>query len=631
MLDTSHSNLVAEIESAKALRHQRLSMWDEWIHDYHGPSYEGQDWGHTQENTAFDVMASVNPQLVFNNPKAKLTSSRPEYQKRRVQALEFALNRWILDTDPRPLYEEVAADFQFAYGVILTSPAIYKVHTKKEDKDEDPTYRPKSIRVSPREFVIDPKAKTWREARWMGHPVTIDKDDLLEKAERENKESKDRGEEETWDLTAINSLQQGEGENEIANQMDASVNAPPRKSVTYYELYIPEIELDESLGSDKGFNGSWYCVTLSSARKNTPKGQQQAAIRKPRPAFVPRWGPYSLFGAYIVPDKQHPLSLLCAIDGVHRALNRQADANLRAMERRKALAAVASTEPDAASLVEDAPDGSVVVFPNLTELNNNLKEFEIGGVTESGLRSEQITKDKRDRALGSSSAVGQGVPQANVTATADVLANRATTIRLSHLQQKFQGGVRKHLRTVLWYLNTDSRVVLYLGSPASEYMGIEDPVYIGGLYEDAKDRAKTEFDVDYQPEDDGERNESLDEFDLLEVDVEPYSMTRADDPSLQARSMQMLQIYMQLAPVMVQAPWVRWKTILEEVGNTFNMPGFGDAYNEELAIQVAGQLLQAQLEPEPNVKGRLASDVGSPAKVSGPNRAPFQEANLGGV
>ena len=83
-------------------------------------------------------------------------------------------------------------------------------------------------------------------------------------------------------------------------------------------------------------------------------------IRKPEPFYGPRWGPYAFFKAYPVPDRQHPLAILPANWGNHQALNRQADANMIANERRKKLALVDDLDPNLQQNVEDAPDGAVV-------------------------------------------------------------------------------------------------------------------------------------------------------------------------------------------------------------------------------------------------------------------------------
>ena len=40
VIDTTHSNMRAEIEAAKRLREARTGSWDDMIRGYHGPSYE---------------------------------------------------------------------------------------------------------------------------------------------------------------------------------------------------------------------------------------------------------------------------------------------------------------------------------------------------------------------------------------------------------------------------------------------------------------------------------------------------------------------------------------------------------------------------------------------------------------
>lgn len=587
MLDVTPQNLRTEIEAAKRLRDKRRSQTKRMIAAYSGPAYGGGQGEARQENTAFEVMASVNPQLVFANPRVRMSSRRPEYQPKRVQAVEFATNRWIKDTDPRLLYEEIAVDFQFGEGILLTKPARHHVRTSRRDTEDydDPLYRPMSERVSPDEFVCDAVAKAKRQARWLGHPVTMDLDDLLHMAESAPAED-------GWHVDAIREMAEGEGASELERD-DQSLH---RKSVTFYEIWVPEHELDESPGHEKGFHGSWHTVCLSDN-----------VIRDPRPAFCPRWGPYSFFGAYVVPSEQHALSLPTAVDGVDGALNRQADANVRAMERRKSLVFAQQGDLELAAKVEEAPDGGVVIVQT-ADIKNELVQFELAGVTEAGLAAEQVTRDRRDRQVGLADAQRGEVTGAG-TATENVIAQQASSIRVSQMQQKFRlDGVRMHLKTVAWYLDMDSRVVMYLGSEASEKLGIEDPVYIGGLYPESNERAKAEFpESEYDDADDGYR---ADDFDMLELEIETHSMDRTDDPVLQARAIQGLQVALQVAPMIVQAPWIDWGPILDRVGDSMNWPGYGNIVREEMAAMVANMLLQQQLaQPEPNTKGRLANDV----------------------
>jgi len=589
MLDLTPQNLRNEIESAKRLRNKRLSQWSRKVAEYCGPAYDGSGGDSRQENTAFEVVASINPQLVFANPRIRLKSTRPEFQSKRVQALELAVNRWIKDTDPRQLYEEIAVDFQFGYGVILTKPAVHHVRTPRRTTEDfdDPLYRPMSERVSPNEFVCDPVAKSFRQARWLGHPITMDLDDLLHMAEEADAD-------EGWHVDAIREMADGEGSEELESD-DPTVD---RKSVTFYELWIPEHELDESPGHEKGFHGSWHTVCLSDAN-----------IRDPRPAFCPRWGPYSFFGAYVVPSEQHALSLLTVADGVDGALNRQADANLMAMERRKSLIFAQKGDLELAENVEAAFDGGVVVVAT-DDIKNQLVQFELAGATETGLAGQAVTRDQRDRTIGLADAQRGEVTGAG-TATENVLAQQASSIRVSQLQQKFRlDGVRSHLKTVAWYLDMDSRVVIYLGTDAKEKMGVEDPVYVGGLYPESEQRTRAEFPkADYRA-DDEEKQRRVDDFDLLELDIETYSMDRPDDPVLQARAIQGFQIALQVGQAAPQMPWIDFDMILEQIGSAMNWPGFSQILNKPMAAEVANMLLQQQVaQPQPNTKGRLASDL----------------------
>lgn len=633
MLDTSPANLRAEIEAAKRLREVRMSSWEEMIRGYHGPGFDGIS-NADAENTAFEIVSNLNPQIVFSNPRIKLGSSRPVYQREVIAGLEAAGNRWIEETQVRQLYDEIAVDWDFAYGVIFTCPS--KVYGLGRDH-EDPIYRPGSMRISPGEFVADAKAKAFRSARWLGHPVSEDKDDLIERAERENEEARKNGEEEPWNLTALHALNEGEGEEEL--ELDrASEHVPHRKTVTFYPIWVPEAPIPEGY-SPALYHGLIYYVTLSDAKRDSSgrfrsrEDGDDDFIRRPEPFFGPRWGPYSFFLAYPVPDRMHPLAVMPANLANHQALNRHVEANERANLRRKKIALVDDLDPDLQKNVEDAPEGSVVPA-KVSSIRDGVKEIELGGATEMGLRAQIMAKDTRDRGLGMSDA-GRGSPDPNVSATADVIADRTMSRKTASLGVRFVvDGVAQHLKTVLWYIYADDRTVIFLGARSNE-VGAKEGVWIGGYGRGQLERIKKEFgeelgitdeDLPEMPEEGDDRaargyERYLSDFDLLGVSVEPFSMQRTDDPAMQARAMQAMQILMAVAPAIVQMPWIDWQPVLERLGDSLNWPGFADVVKWALANEVAAKMLQAPPEavakpagPTPGT-ARMAGDVGAPSRM----------------
>lgn len=615
----------AEIEAAKRLRDARTGSWEDMIRGYHGPSYDDGAAPYESENTAYEVVSGVNPKLVFQNPRVKLGSSRPEYQSDTVTALELAINRWIKDSNPRELFEEVATDFQFAFGVVCTRQVPAESARREGQDADDPVHRPRAERVSPREFVADPRAKTFRSSRWMGHPVSMDKDDLQTQATEENAKAREEGRPEPWNLHAIMSLVHGEGENEVQSDDDVQ-NAPHRNTVTFYVIWVPELQLEDSPGPSKGFNGSLVWVTLSDVDWD----DESNFIHKPEPFYGPRWGPYSFFKPYYVPDRQHPLAVLPATYGQHLGLNRVAEANIASIERRKTITFVDDLDPDIQEKVEEAPDGSVVPA-KMGSVRDGIKEVELGsGPTAAALQGEAIQRDRRDRAVSISGAL-QSNPNPDVSATADVISNAQFDVKMAHLQTKFQvDGVAQMLKTVLWYLFADDRTVIYLGEAGQKALGVSDPVYVGGEAvnpEGTKERLRKEFpgiELDDEMLSKIGEGKSIDNFDLLELEIEPYSMMRSDEPMMQARAMQGFQVATQIAPLIVQTPWIDWELLMDRMGDAMNWPGFGNIIKKDVAMAITAQMLEADPAAlsQPNQaqgKPRLAGDV------SGGKGQPFSQ------
>jgi hypothetical protein len=97
-------------------------------------------------------------------------------------------------------------------------------------------------------------------------------------------------------------------------------------------------------------------------------------------------------------------------------------------------------------------------------------------------------------------------------------------------------------------------------------------------------------------------------FDDLELEIEPYSMTRTTEGLEQRRTMEMVGLVTQMAPMIPQMPWVDWRKVLKHLGNALNFPELQDVVNMQVAAAFMG--VEQPQEAEPRL-GRDAGKVGA--------------------
>ena len=548
-LKTDAANLFDEIQSAERLRDAVLEHYDDMKESYHGPFYaQHKDGGdYAPENHYYEYLSLMVPRLIYDNPRVSVKTRRSGTQSLTAEAIRHGVNRWVRDVNLRKTMVRVATDMLFNFGVTMVSQQPNGGLLPATQAKEAPVpYWPQVLRVPQRMFFIDPKAKHASEARFMGHRWIRDKEDLIEEA----KANKDAG----WSLDAIESLTTG---TESHEELEADVD---RNEVEAYEIWIPEVDADDSPGQSEGFHGTIYTLALNYNGGYEPKPE---FIRKPRPYYGPRWGPYTLFGVYTVPDQVYPLSPLVAVEGQIQDLNAQANAARIAAENYKKLIFVDKTDPRLEQRLKDSKTDFVIPVSGVER--QRFVQAEIGGMTATQLSYIELAKERLDRNSGIHDAQ-RGSVTGRGTATEVSVAAESSQLRVAFLKQQFSDAITSVLKTVSWYMYHDDRVVFPLGGEAEEAMGVKDPWLVGG---------------DYDPE-------SGASFDDLELEIEPYSMERTSEGVLQKKTMELMGLITQFAPAMPQMPWVNWGELIKRLGEGLNIPDADKLIDVEMAYAMAG-------------------------------------------
>jgi hypothetical protein len=576
MMKFDLASLVREIESAESFRDTHLVEWKSLIERFHGPSYrESREQMDDPENFILEYIALLLPRIVHDNPTVRVKSARPVSQSEAAGVLQVGINRWCKMVGIRNTLERIATDMLLAYGVALTVNEPRKGYVTS--LTEDP-YLPRVYRISPDRFFIDPAATHLDEARYMGHCWITDRDDLLASAESDK----------TWDIDVIERVAANTGVSDVRDDTDIDRNIPDRKELVVYEVWVPELhdeaaELIDAVTDRAMFNGTIYTVVKGQAESG--KKANMGMARAPRPYYGPRTGPYTVFGAYTVPDDPYPLSPIMAlmpqIDDVNMHLR-----NMRySASAYKRLLAVDARNAKMAQDIRDREDLYVVLADNLDP--DALRTIEVGGITAQQVQYASMAQDRLDRVSGIHDAM-RGNVSGNATATEVQVAESSSGLRISHLKRQFQESVNRCLRSVGWFMFYDDKVVFPVGEDGIAIMGEPEPIF----------SAMAMVGV----------------FDDLDIDVEAYSMERVSEGLLQRRSVELLQVIGNISQAVVAAPHVDWKQVLSVVGNAMNMPNLGDMIDLRAVQQMRAQAQQAAAgaqagRPQPRSVQEIISEV----------------------
>lgn len=593
MLDVTPANLNSEYRAAARYRDKHLSSWKDRVKRYCGPAYKGHaevQEDYDPENHEFEYLSLTVPKLSFDNPRVRITTTMVGPQSDVAAALQAGVNRWIRDVNLRRVLSRTCTDFLLGWGFCMVvmeedrdrvlPDAVVAALQARNPAAVGPTYRPRVHRISPLRMFWDPLALDFSEARYVGHEWVADKSDMLETA----RTNPDAG----WDYQSISGLSEDAGVDDLRRRKGGSddISAPTRREVVGVDIWVPGYQLEGQPGPSQGYNGAIFTLALTG----TETGMVQ--IREPRMYYGPPWGPYVQFSGYYVPDETAPLSPTVAIHTQVKTLNVHARAVQNAAGRRKRVAFVAKGDVATQRAAKASVDGDVVLT-NVEELNNNLKEVELGGITTAALQGLQVERERRDRLAGMSDAMRGNVSGAG-TATENAIADEAGATRMAFLKQQFNDAVTQVLKTVTWYLYKDDRVVYpvenpeQMGLPQGSAMTPSDPWFVGGMEEEGSGAS----------------------FRDLDLEIEAYSMERTSEGTQQKRMLELVQVVTSLLPAAIQSP-VNLKALFDLVGNMGNVPELGKIINLPAALMMQSMMLQQNMMAASQPTAALGGDTGN--------------------
>ena len=613
MFDITPTQFYEEIRAAENHVQTHITATRDMVRDYHGKYYrsdKGGDLAPAPENHAFEWLSLVTPRIIYDNPTVMISSRFSGVSPDILLKLQHGINQWAGAQRLWKTLLRVWYDAAFSFGVVRTSLANmpgYRGFPSEFGQRIQPQW-PVCHRVPPSRFIIDPRCQEIQEARFMGHRWIRDKDDLM-KAKGFNKK-------------LIQNISDDAGL-EHGNEPEFNeYNSPSRKEITGYEIWVPEITLPEAQGNPH-FNGTLFTMAVSAG---VPEDGNFKAfwIRKPRPFYGPHWGPYSMFGVYVVPGQVLPLSPLAATYEQVKELNAHAvSASVGAANYKKFAAFEPGNKP-AGEAAKNAAHGEVVPIPNLDQ---DIKEVTIGGNDAAVYEYLNLLHGRRDRVTGLNEAA-RGNISGRGTATEHADAASARDSRLALMERMFGESTRQVLDSSGWYHHQSEFIRFRLGQGAAKDLAprpkslpsenkaedialdiargtVADPHGLRELpfserLEVIKKTLKWHPELWFPSEDPTHAFMSLAEisgveYHELELIIEPMSMARTDQGMLQRRAQDQFALIMQAATIMPQTPWIDWPTLLDKWGNAMNAKDFTEIINMDLLAQAQGIQEQSAL------------------------------------
>ncbi len=603
MLSLDPDKVLAEVRSQARARDEHLNGVQALL-----DRYPGEWWARggvldarefDSENASFEYISYVMSQLVWANPRWRVTTRRPRAQQMVAEAMQLFLNRWSTDSSLKTTLEDLAVDYSFGWAVTHVSPQP----TPETYEAEDPILFPQLSRISPFDHGLDHRAPASRRSRMQWHRYMIDKEDMVKRAKIDRR--KPRSKREGWDLSAIRGLNETTG-HEATLRSKAWAKAmqghqwdePDREQIEVLEVFFPGLQLPDEPGPEDGFNG-----TIATYGIGQGSDTGAVVIRPPRGFFGPRWGPYNMIGAYIVPDSVFPLSLLAAVGGHLEQSSRLARAIDRQVEAYKRLAI--TDDSILAKLINDGKNDHVYTHP-LPNPRDHVTELETGGTTAPNIVAEQRSLAKRDRAMGF--AENQRGTTSGDTATDVTSANEAALGRQGYVKGRWGAGVTRSVLTTAWYGYYTDEIILPLpiDDPQSlTAQGMEpgdEAFFVGGDYEDGSGTT----------------------FDDLGLELEPGSMERPSEQMLAGQG-QLIENVMAMSPGF---------PLIAQMGG--DVKGILDAYGEAYGYTKLSRLFPgmesvdlASIQPA-EAAPRLGRDAGLHGILKSLNRGGMGKANVPG-
>ena len=623
MLPLDHNSWQERITRWLGLLDQLKPAHLERVKRYAGPGYTGETDRAKYDpiSHTYNSISTWLPSMLSGAPRFAVGSSREEGIT-EARMLEAGLNRLVVQSDWVTTNELVAVDFWIGpYAVTYNT---MEPIAGFSEYDELP-HRPARHRLCPFDFVADADSFPWTNWRFMGHRDVMDHDDALELAE-----SEDSG----WIYDALMEISPGIVRKKEDRVLSAPGEPEDRGEFEFFKVWCPEVEADDlremgydipeedeygrPLTAEGGYNGAIFYV-LKDQNLTELEGIKDGFqfVHVPEMFYGPRWGPYTYYPAYVVPDEGITLAPDVAVASQAEGMNTGARTVLRGLQRNKRMVAVAAAAPDLKKLIEDGDDGGVISLQTIDDLTKNMREFSVGGITADMVAGAEYLYNLYQMASGMGDAQ-RGETTGRGTATENAIAARATGAKVGFISGKIRKGVENDGRTAGWWMYHHEMFEQELG-PEYGYRilrGGSDSAILKRSPQYVKDVAIAKYGsleaairLIEKEEEQKRKDNKGDPFDRMDFSVDALSMERSPDGVAAAQLAGVRDTLPVLCDMLMRYPFLRPEDTTELFGELGSIKGLERLIDVPMLRQVQALMLQQQIQPTPaGPEARLSWD-----------------------
>lgn len=581
-IDRDPVNLRRECESALALRRKSTRISQKMILAYAAneerESYGSPDAGYL--NHAFEFQANFVPTLVSGLLRCEVTDAG--VQDEETEALTTGFRALLPAIHIDRTLQEIAYDIAFDFGcarVDMEDTPGWKPNKNKskasdaptqgknsDGKTEDESYggdatgwrpqRPCVKRVSPRMYFEDARGPLHGKARFQGHIVVAQRDDMLKARDASGKPKYNR--------EAVLELASQAGIREVQQDLmqdQIYLSTETEDQVVYFEIYLHEYK-------------SWVCIGFTN--------DLAVSLRDEREAVVPTrcGGPYQKFGIYTTPDQVYPLSPLAVTRRQVEEINRQEAQMSRDAGAHKRFVIVDGAQAGVVAAITHANSSSVLSIPGFTGV---VQQIEVGGAMDKQILFSQGLRGNLDRTSGLSNAA-RGDVKAGTTATGDSIAEQHTDIRTGYTKGRFKDSVSEVLGKMAELMDdcddVNFPIVQVTTDPETGEETKQRGTFMGGHGADVADPQGAQ---------------SVWER-TLTIEIEPFTMEYVNQTQRRQDLLQAQEYAVNVANLMAQNPAIKGKALVDDMFETLNIPEAGERYINFALMrqQIAARLQQEQ-------------------------------------
>jgi hypothetical protein len=424
-------------------------------------------------NLAYGAVSTLIPNLVYNDPKCKVTTGTLAYRD-YAEMIAMAIDYALLMLKYRENLRKVIFDALFVAGFMKTGISLSD-RTVQVDGRRISVGQFYADRVDFSDMVFDPAARDWREQRLTGNRYRADADKMLEIGFGDPdliRKLSTRSEEGPADRSAGDRLNGDRGEDQVRDIL---------RYVDLVDLYIPEEN---------------QIVTMPYQ-----KDMVQDAFINEAEYVGPDTGPYHMLAFSPVSENILPVAPAAIWFDLHVVGSRITRKLGRQAERLKRILAYEGSAIEDATEIAEADDGEAVRVDDISKI----KEITFGGAAPESYAWMEWVKRNFSETAGNVEMMSGQSPSAPTLGQSEIMQANGS-IRLGDMQNLVYDFTAEIAHDAGFYIHTDPLIELPLTRRASGQ----------------------DTQVIYTPE--MRKGEWLDYM----VKIQPYSMARPD-PNMSVR------------------------------------------------------------------------------------------------